>query len=96
VQRAFLERHAFVRFARVATADEVAMLAGEIERIEAEWLLLRGASGCQSQVQPEEGVAGRNCVYRTAWKRPTRTSSTPRDPLVPSSLPTRSVAVTGH
>ena len=37
-QHAFLERHGFILFARVATADEVAMLDGEIERIAAAWL----------------------------------------------------------
>jgi len=37
-QRAFLDRHGFVVFARVASADEVAMLGAEIERIEAAWL----------------------------------------------------------
>jgi len=37
-QRAFLDRHGFLVFAGVATADEVAMLCSEIERIEALWL----------------------------------------------------------
>jgi ectoine hydroxylase-related dioxygenase (phytanoyl-CoA dioxygenase family) len=36
-QRAFLDRHGFLHFARVATPDEVAMIAGEMDRIEAEW-----------------------------------------------------------
>jgi hypothetical protein len=37
-QRAFLDRHGFILFAGVATADEVAMLGEEVERIEADWL----------------------------------------------------------
>ncbi len=37
-QRAFLDRHGFLLFANVATADEVAMIGEEIERIQAEWL----------------------------------------------------------
>src|SRR5690349_6294207 len=37
-QRAFLDRHGFILFSRVARRDEVAMLGSEIERIEAEWL----------------------------------------------------------
>jgi phytanoyl-CoA dioxygenase PhyH len=37
-QRAFLDRHGFLLFARVATADEVEMLGREIERIAAAWL----------------------------------------------------------
>ena len=37
-QRAFLDRHGFILFAGVARPDEVAMLAEEIERVEAEWL----------------------------------------------------------
>ena len=37
-QHAFLDRHGFILFARVATPGEVALLGGEIERIEAEWL----------------------------------------------------------
>ena len=36
-QRAFLDRHGFLHFSRVATADEVAMIASEMERIEREW-----------------------------------------------------------
>ena len=37
-QHAFLDRHGFILFARVATADEVAMLNSEIERVAAAWL----------------------------------------------------------
>jgi len=37
-QRAFLDRHGFLHFDRVATADEVSMIAGEMERIERDWL----------------------------------------------------------
>lgn len=37
-QRAFLRRHGFIHFLRVATPDEVAMLVAEMERIEADWL----------------------------------------------------------
>jgi phytanoyl-CoA hydroxylase len=37
-QRAFLDRHGFILFSRVANADEVAMLGAEIARIEAQWL----------------------------------------------------------
>jgi hypothetical protein len=37
-QRAFLDRHGFILFGGVATADEVAMLGSEIERIAADWL----------------------------------------------------------
>jgi ectoine hydroxylase-related dioxygenase (phytanoyl-CoA dioxygenase family) len=37
-QRAFLDRHGFLVFARVASADEVAMIGAEIDRIEMEWL----------------------------------------------------------
>jgi hypothetical protein len=36
-QRAFLDRHGFLHFSRVATAGEVAMIVGEMGRIEAEW-----------------------------------------------------------
>ena len=36
-QRAFLDRHGFLHFSRVATADEVAMIGAEIDRIEHEW-----------------------------------------------------------
>jgi phytanoyl-CoA hydroxylase len=37
-QRTFLREHGFVVFSRVATSDEVAMLASEMDRIEAQWL----------------------------------------------------------
>ena len=37
-QRAFLDRHGFLVFSRVASEDEVAMIAGEIDRVQAEWL----------------------------------------------------------
>ena len=37
-QRAFLDRHGFLLFDRVATSDEVAMIVGEMERIERDWL----------------------------------------------------------
>jgi phytanoyl-CoA hydroxylase len=37
-QRAFLDRHGFVLFSRVASPEEVEMLGREIERIEAAWL----------------------------------------------------------
>src|SRR5262249_36254372 len=37
-QRAFLREHGFLLFSRVAAPDEVAMLAAEMERIEARWL----------------------------------------------------------
>ncbi|HXJ36659.1 MAG TPA: phytanoyl-CoA dioxygenase family protein [Candidatus Eisenbacteria bacterium] len=37
-QRAFLDRHGFVLFSRVATPDELAMIAGEMTRIEREWM----------------------------------------------------------
>lgn len=40
-QRAFLHRHGFLVFARVATPDEVAMLAAEMARVEAQWLAER-------------------------------------------------------
>ncbi len=36
-QRAFLDRHGFLHFSRVASADEIAMIVGEIDRIEAAW-----------------------------------------------------------
>jgi hypothetical protein len=36
-QRAFLGRHGFVLFSRVATADEVATIVAEVDRIEREW-----------------------------------------------------------
>ena len=37
-QRAFLDRHGFLHFERVATPAEVAMLTAEMARIEAQWL----------------------------------------------------------
>src|SRR4030095_11107551 len=37
-QQAFLDRHGFVLFSRVASPEEVEMLGREIERIEAAWL----------------------------------------------------------
>jgi hypothetical protein len=37
-QRSFLDRHGFLVFSRVACADEVEMIASEIDRIQAEWL----------------------------------------------------------
>jgi phytanoyl-CoA hydroxylase len=37
-QRAFLDRHGFLHFPRVASPDEVAMLVSEMERIEQDWL----------------------------------------------------------
>lgn len=37
-QRAFLDEHGFLVFAGVATGDEVAMIAAEVERIERAWL----------------------------------------------------------
>lgn len=37
-QRAFLARHGFLHFRRVATPDEIAMICREMERIEAAWL----------------------------------------------------------
>lgn len=40
-QRAFLDAHGFILFSRVASAEEVAMLGAEIERIESEWLAER-------------------------------------------------------
>jgi hypothetical protein len=36
-ERAFLDRHGFLHFSRVASADEIAMIAGEIDRIERSW-----------------------------------------------------------
>ena len=36
-QRAFLDRHGFLHFPRVATPDEVTMIASEVTRIEREW-----------------------------------------------------------
>jgi hypothetical protein len=36
-QRAFLDRHGFLHFSRVASADEVAMITAEIDRIEQAW-----------------------------------------------------------
>jgi hypothetical protein len=36
-QRAFLDRHGFLHFPRVATSDEVAMIGDEMARIEREW-----------------------------------------------------------
>jgi phytanoyl-CoA hydroxylase len=36
-QRAFLDRHGFLLFSRVATAAEVAMIVGEMDRIERQW-----------------------------------------------------------
>jgi phytanoyl-CoA dioxygenase PhyH len=36
-QRSFLEEHGFIVFSRVAAADEVAMIALEIDRLEREW-----------------------------------------------------------
>src|SRR5258705_13957923 len=36
-QRAFLDRHGFLHFSRVAAPDEVAMIVAEIERIERDW-----------------------------------------------------------
>ena len=36
-QQAFLERHGFLHFSRVATADEIAMLAAEMDRVQARW-----------------------------------------------------------
>ena len=40
-QRAFLDRHGFLHFERVATPDEVAMLTGEMDQIAATWLAER-------------------------------------------------------
>ena len=37
-QQAFLDRHGFLHFSRVAAAGEVAMLAAEMDRIEARWI----------------------------------------------------------
>ena len=37
-QRAFLDRHGFLHFRRVARPDEVAMITGEMDRIEQDWL----------------------------------------------------------
>ncbi len=37
-QRAFLDRHGFVLFSRVASPDELGMIAGEMTRIEREWM----------------------------------------------------------
>jgi hypothetical protein len=37
-QQAFLDRHGFLHFSRVATADEVEMLGAELGRIEARWI----------------------------------------------------------
>jgi phytanoyl-CoA dioxygenase PhyH len=36
-QRSFLDRHGFLHFSRVAAPDEVAMIAAEVERVEAQW-----------------------------------------------------------
>jgi hypothetical protein len=37
-QRSFLNRHGFIIFSRVASADDLAMITTEIDRIQAEWL----------------------------------------------------------
>jgi len=37
VQRRFLDRHGFLVFAKVATTEEIAMIGGELDRIEREW-----------------------------------------------------------
>jgi len=37
-QRAFLQTHGFLHFEQVLTADEVALIRSELDRIEAEWL----------------------------------------------------------
>jgi hypothetical protein len=37
-QRSFLDRHGFLVYSRVASADDVAVIAFEIDRIQAEWL----------------------------------------------------------
>ena len=37
-QRAFLDRHGFLHFTRVATTDEVATIVAEMERIERDWI----------------------------------------------------------
>ena len=36
-QRAFLDRHGYLHFSRVATADEIAMLVGEFDALQARW-----------------------------------------------------------
>ena len=38
VQRRFLDRHGFLVFSKVATGGEVGMIAGELDRIEQEWI----------------------------------------------------------
>lgn len=38
VQRRFLDRHGFLVFSRVATGGEVGMIAGELDRIERDWI----------------------------------------------------------
>jgi phytanoyl-CoA hydroxylase len=40
-QQAFLDRHGFLHFERVAMPDEVAMLSAEMDRIAADWLAER-------------------------------------------------------
>ena len=38
IQRAFLERHGYLIFGGVATADEVAKINAEVDRIESDWV----------------------------------------------------------
>jgi ectoine hydroxylase-related dioxygenase (phytanoyl-CoA dioxygenase family) len=66
-QRAFLRRHGFILFARVATADEVAMLGREIERVEAAWLAERRTHVFGIPLFVGRDHAGRPFIQRLAF-----------------------------
>jgi hypothetical protein len=66
-QAAFLAHYGFLHFERVATEDEVAMLAGEFERIESQWIAEGRRSVYGIPLFFGRGAGGRPLLQRVAF-----------------------------